>query len=149
MSGTTAFDAKTNLVALVEAAPAFADVDVWYGYEGGPDTALPRKVLWVGEIEWESEEYPLSGPTREETYRIAVTMESHNPGDTQQDANGNVKTMLQSFESLLRISQANRNPLSLTGIVSTEVIPQLLGEGQDSDGRGAIVVVLVKVKARK
>lgn len=146
MSGTTAFDAKDGLIALLDGAswPA-SKPEIWYGYQG-QNLDMPREVVWVGEIEWDSEEAEALGAfKRDETYRILVTIEVHRPGDTQREANLRAKELMQTIEGLLR----SANPLGITNPISTGIVPQLLGEGQDAEGRGAILVTSVRVVARK
>jgi hypothetical protein len=144
VTGTTAFDAKDNLVTLIRGDSTFSQTEVWYGYQGQMEN-MPRDLVWVGEIEWDDEEpFALGAMKRDETYRILVTFESHWPGDNQQEANHRVRDKMQALETLLR----QRNPLNLPNVMSTGIVPQLLGEGQDPEGRGALLVCSVRVQAR-
>lgn len=142
---TTAFAAKTALVELIRAAPEFADVDVWYGYLGGNAGQRPREVIWTGEVAWEEADGAAIGfLRRNETYGILLTVESHFPGDTQEDANGRVRDRVATLVELLRDPRA----LGVPGIIEMGIVPQLLGEGADDGGRGAIYVVSVRIRAR-
>jgi hypothetical protein len=103
-------------------------------------------VLWVGEIEWDYEQPGALGwLEREEQYRILLTIECHRPGDTQVDANHRVRDIMHAVETLMR----QRNPLGIPNTQSVGIAPQLLGEGADSDGRGAILVTSILVRVRK
>jgi hypothetical protein len=146
VSGTTAFDAKDGLISLLEGASFPSSTpDIWYGYQG-QNLEMPREVVWVGEIEWDDESpESLGNFKRDETYRILVTIEVHRPGDTQREANTRAKELLQTLEGLLR----QANPLGIANPISVGIVPQLLGEGQDAEGRGAILVSSVRVVARK
>ncbi len=144
---TTAFTAKDNLVALIKTLndPKL----VYYGHPG-QDVPDAHEWVWVGEIEWDSDEPIALGytasPGHNEIYRIIVTFESHVPDDTQLDANNRVKTKLYALQQAFR---ASNNPLTLPNPISVRIEPQFLGEGQNQDaGRGAIMVVTVRVEAR-
>jgi hypothetical protein len=145
---TTAFAAKTALVGLLRNAPEFADLGddgVWYGYLGGNAGQRPREVIWAGEIAWDEANGEAIGfMRRNETYNILLTVESHTPGDTQEDANGRVSARVATLVELLRDPRA----LGVPGIIECGIIPQMLGEGADPAGRGAIYVVAVRIKAR-
>lgn len=145
MAGTLAFDSKLALYNLIRTAPAFVDCGVYYGYPPRTDEA-ERSLVWVGEIEWESEESVAMGNLRrDEIFRIVVTIEEHWPGDSQIDANARAETHLQALEALIR----PKNALGISGPISVGLVPQLLGEGQDTQGRGALLVTVVRVHARK
>ncbi len=142
---TTAFDAKTALVDLLRAAPALSELDVWYGYLGGNAGQRPREVVWVGEINWEDTDGAALGyMRRDETYEIMLTVESHMPGDDQHDANERVRTRMETVTELLRDPRA----LGVPGIYECAIIPQMLGEGADPGGRGAMLVIGVRIRAR-
>ncbi len=144
---TTAFDVKDALVAALKTAPGLTDLAddaIWYGYEGGAGKR-PRECVWVGEIGWEDDEGAAFGYSRkDETYKVMLTVESHFPGDDQVTANGRVKTRVAAIETLLR----NPRSLGVPNVFECTVIPQMLGEGTDPDGRGAIFVLAVRVRAR-
>lgn len=149
MAGTFAFDAKQALVDKIKADTTnFGDLvtadAIWYGYQGAAHER-PREVVWIGEIEWDYEVgVGIGYQRRDEQFRIMITIESHVPGDTQEQANARVETRMQALEALLR------NPRALgLSIMEHELKPQLLGEGADSEGRGAILVLSLQVKARK
>lgn len=145
MSGTTAFLAKDRLKALLDASPDLTTVDRWYAYEGAAQE-MPRECVWLGEIEWEYEKPAQMGNlSRTEEYKILLTIEVHRPGDTQREANLRVEALMQTVEGLLR----QRNPLGIPNTESIGIEPQLLGEGRDADGRGAILVTAVRVRVRK
>lgn len=144
---TTAFAAKTALVALLRNAPGLADLegDVWYGYLGGNSGQRPREVVWVGEITWDSSDGAALGfMRRDETYQIMLTIESHMPGDDQQAANERVAARMATVTELLRDPRA----LQVQGIYECGIVPQMLGEGADPGGRGAMYVVGVRIRAR-
>lgn len=143
---TTAFDAKTALVNLLtDAFASDSTLDVWYGYLAGNSGQRPREVIWVGEITWdESDGAAIGFLRRDETYHIMLTVESHLPGDDQVAANERVAARLATVTELLR----NPRALDVPGIYECGVIPQLLGEGADPDGRGAIFVSSVRIRAR-
>jgi hypothetical protein len=145
---TTAFDAKTALVGLLRAAPEFADLGddgIWYGYLGGNAGQRPREVIWVGEITWDDANGDAVGfMRRNETYSILLTVESHMPGDDQETANNRVRDRVATLVEVLRDPRA----LGVPGITECGIIPQLLGEGADPGGRGAIYVVAVRIRAR-
>jgi hypothetical protein len=145
---TTAFDAKTALVGLLQASPALADLmpdDVWYGYQSGNAGQRPREVVWVGEIVWDdSDGAALGFLRRNETYNIMMTVESHVPGDDQVTANGRVQTRFAAITTLLRDPRA----LGVPGITECGIVPQMLAEGADPTGRGAMYVTAVKIRAR-
>lgn len=149
MSGTTAFTAKANLVSLlrsrIDSGEPFEGVDIWYGYQG-QSMELPRELIWVGEIEWDFETpEALGNLSRDEQYRILLTVEVHNSGSTQEEANARVEQLFHEVELLLR----QKNPLNIPNTISVGIDPQLLGEGQDTNGRGAILVSSVLVHVRK
>lgn len=145
---TTAFDAKTALVDLLRNAPELADLgadDIWYGYLGGNAGQRPREVIWVGEVVWEDTDGAAIGfLRRDETYRIMLTVEAHVPGDDQPAANERVAGRVASIVELLRDPRA----LGVPGIYECGIVPQMLGEGADPGGRGAMYVVGVKIRAR-
>jgi hypothetical protein len=145
---TTAFAAKTALVGLLRTAPEFADLnpdDIWYGYLGGNAGQRPREVIWVGEITWDDANGDAIGfLRRDETYQIMLTVESHMPGDDQETANGRVSARVATLVELLR----NPRALGVQGIYECGIVPQMLGEGADPGGRGALYVVGVKIRAR-
>lgn len=143
---STAFDAKTSLVNLLRASfpDLAADQAIWYGYVGQAGNR-PREVIWVGEITWEDEVGAALGAfRRDETYRITLTVESHFPGDDQETANARVRDRAGAVEELLKDPRA----LSVPGVYECGIIPQMLGEGSDPAGRGAIFVTFVRVRAR-
>lgn len=145
MTVTTAFAAKDAILALLQGDSALNGVDKWYGYSGASGE-WPRELVWVGEIEWDYEEpATLGNLQREEQYRILLTIEIHRPGDNQRESNLRAKEIMERVETLLR----QRNPLGIPNIISVGLVPQLLGEGSDADGRGAILVTSVQVRARK
>lgn len=145
---TTAFAAKTALVNLIRNAPEFADLgseNIWYGYLGGNAGQRPREVIWVGEIAWDDANGEAIGfLRRNETYSILLTVEAHMPGDDQETANGRVQTRVGTLVELLRDPRA----LGVPGITECGIVPQMLGEGADPGGRGAIYVVGVRIRAR-
>lgn len=145
---STAFDAKTALVALLKASDDLADLvaddAIWFGYLG-LSGQRPRECIWVGEIAWDGEDGAAVGfLRRDETYRIVMTVESHCPGDDQPTANGRVRDRVAIVEELLRDPRA----LGVPGIYECGIVPQLLGEGSDPGGRGAIYVTAVRIRAR-
>lgn len=145
---STAFDAKTALVSLLRTAPALSDIaddgSIWYGYIGQAGNR-PREVIWVGEITWEEETGAALGRLRrDEAYRITLTVESHFPGDDQEAANARVRDRVASIEETLRDPRA----LNVPGVYECGIVPQMLGEGSDPGGRGAIFVTFVRVRAR-
>lgn len=140
---TTAFAAKTALVDIIR--NALSDVDVWYGYLGGNAGQRPREVIWVGEITWDTTDGAAVGfLRRDETYQIMMTFESHMPGDDQPMANERVSGRVATVTELLRDPRA----LNVPGIYECAIVPQMLGEGADPGGRGAMYVVGVKIRAR-
>jgi len=146
--GTTAFDAKAALVTLLNGAAdpgePLAGVDIWYSYQGA-SMEMPREVVWLGEVDWIDETaVSLGAMKRVEEYEIVLTVEVHRPGDTQEEANARIKSMFQAVEALLR----QRNPLGLPDIESCGIKPKIWGEGRDADGRGAILVSKIRVRAR-
>lgn len=145
---TTAFAAKTALVDLLSNAPELADLtpdDIWYGYLGGNAGQRPREVIWVGEIAWDATDGATLGYLRrDETYQIMMTVESHVPGDDQAAANGRVASRMSTIVELLRDPRS----LGVPGIYECGIVPQMLGEGADPGGRGAMYVVGVKIRAR-
>lgn len=146
---TTAFNAKDAIIALLSASPSFDPDAVYYGH---PGTTVPdfTEWVWVGEIEWDNEEaVALGGGKRDEVYRIIVTLESHVPDDTQRDANYRVKTKMYAIEQMLAVGPGNPNPLGISSAM-VDLEPQFLGEGRNAvSGRGAILVLSVRVQARK
>ena len=146
--GTTAFDAKASLFTLFSTAigdgESLAGVDIWYSYNGA-STEMPREVVWLGEVDWLDEtDESLGAMHRVEEYEIVLTVEVHRPGDTQEEANARTEELFQAVEGLLR----QRNPLGLPNIQSCGIKPKVLGEGRDADGRGAILVSKIRVRAR-
>lgn len=145
---TTAFDAKAAIVSILQNAPEFADLapdSVWYGYLGGNAGQRPRECIWIGEITWdESDGAALGFMRRNETYQIMMTVESHMPGDDQAAANARVAGRYSTIVELLRDPRA----LGVPGIIECGIVPQLLGEGADPGGRGAMYVTAVKIRAR-
>lgn len=145
---TTAFAAKTAIVDLLRNAPELADLspeDIWYGYLGGNAGQRPREVIWVGEVTWENTDGAALGYLRrDETYQIMMTIESHMPGDDQAAANERVSGRMATIVELLRDPRA----LGVPGIYECGIVPQMLGEGADPGGRGALYIVGVKIRAR-
>lgn len=145
---TTAFAAKAALVDLLRNAEELADLspeDVWYGYLGGKAGQRPRECIWVGEITWDDANGAAIGfLRRDETYQIMMTVESHMPGDAQIDANNRVAGRVSTIVELLRDPRA----LGVAGIYECGIVPQMLGEGADPGGRGAMYVTAVKIRAR-
>lgn len=149
MAGTTAFDVKQALVDKLRLLPALAEMaangDIWYAYQGRTSTT-PRSFMWAGEIEWRSEEgASLGALKREEYYEIVLTIESHMMDATQEEANARVRTFMTVVEAMLRDPRWSGVP----GVFETGLEPKMLGEGTDPNGRGAILVCTVCVKARK
>lgn len=147
---TTAFDAKANLIALLQAnlPVQFPGCEVTYGRVVPADGA-PRIWVWVGEIEWDDTDPHVVGNGRiDETYRIVLTVEVKRPGDKQSEANDAAFAVLSAAQELLRVNRDNRNPLNLTGFLDCIVKPALLGEGQEAENRGAILISQVRIKAR-
>lgn len=145
---TTAFAAKRALVDKLAAVTEFADLQaagaIWYGYQGAAGQR-PRECVWVGEITWTGEVgASLGNFRRDENYQIMLTVESHTPGDTQAEANERVHARLSIIEELLRDPRF----LAVPGIYECGIIPQLLGEGTDPAGRGALFIVAVSIRAR-
>jgi hypothetical protein len=102
-------------------------------------------VIWVGEITWDDANGDAIGfMRRNETYSILLTVESHMPGDDQETANNRVRDRVATLVEVLRDPRA----LGVPGITECGIIPQLLGEGADPGGRGAIYVVAVRIRAR-
>jgi hypothetical protein len=146
MAGTTAFAIKQDLVTKITDAPAFAGIDVWYGYQGGASGDFPRKVVWIGEIQWDYERpASLGNLKREESYDIVLTIQVSEPGFSQQEANAAVETLLQAVEVILKDPHWTAVP----GIVSSGIVPRLLNEGTTDTGRAAILITTVQVTARK
>lgn len=146
---TTAFAAKDALVDLLRDAPPLkeiADDDaIWYGYFGGESSQRPREVVWIGETTWEETSGAAIGfNRRDETYEIIMTIESHMPGDDQTAANHRVRDRMATIVELLRDPRS----LGVAGVYEVGVIPQMLGEGSDPGGRGAILVTSVRIRAR-
>lgn len=144
---TTAFDAKDNLETLVKSLQTDPG-NVYYGHPGS-DVPDYSEWIWIGEIEWDSDEpESLGNRASNEVYRIILTVESHVPADTQREANARVKVKMHAVQNAL---VANANPLSIPNVISTRLEPQFLGEGNNSagSGRGAILVLSVRVEARK
>jgi hypothetical protein len=107
---------------------------------------MPREVIWIGEIEWDSEQPSALGALkRVEEFRIMLGIEVHIPGGTQKEVNDRLEVLITKVEELLRAA----NPLSLTGIEHCGIVPTLLAEGQDADGRGAIFLAAVRIRHRK
>ena len=145
---TTAFDAKKALVRVLGEASELADLadegSIWFGYLGVAGQR-PREVIWVGEVTWEDEDGAALGfLRRDETYRIMLTVESHVPGDDQEMANDRVLARATAVEGILKDPRV----LGVPGIYEVGIVPQLLGEGADPTGRGAIFVVAVRIRAR-
>lgn len=145
---TTAFAAKTALVDLLRNAPELADLapdDIWFGYLGGNAGQRPRELIWIGEITWDSTDGAAVGfLRRDENYQIMMTVESHMPGDDQASANERVSGRMATIVELLRDPRA----LGVPGIYECGIVPQMLGEGADPGGRGALYIVGVKIRAR-
>jgi len=142
---TTAFAAKTALVDLLRNAPELADMDIWYGYLGGNAGQRPREVIWVGEITWsDSDGAAIGYMRRDESYQMMMAVESHMPGDDQEAANQRVADRVATIVELLRDPRA----LGVPGIYECGIVPQMLGEGADPGGRGAMYVVGVQIRAR-
>lgn len=145
---STAFAAKTALVALLKGSEDLADLvaddAIWFGYLGSAGQR-PRECIWVGEIAWDGEDGAALGSLRrDETYRIVMTVEAHVPGDDQPAANERVRARVAVVEELVR----NPRSLGVPGIYECGIVPQLLGEGSDPGGRGAIYVTAVRIRAR-
>lgn len=145
---TTAFEAKSALVDLLRLSPELSDMspdDIWFGYLGGNAGQRPREVIWVGEIIWDDTNGAALGfMRRDETYQIMMTVESHVPGDDQASANARVAGRVATIVELLRDPRA----LGVAGIYECGILPQMLGEGADPGGRGAVYVVAVRIRAR-
>lgn len=142
---TTAFAAKAALVNIIKNAPEYAAIDVQYGYLGGNSGQRPREVVWVGEITWDDANGAAIGfQRRDETYQIMMAVESHVPGDDQEAANTRVAGHVATLVELLRDPRA----LGVPGIIECGIVPQMLGEGADPGGRGAMYVIGVRIRAR-
>ena len=106
MTGTIAFDAKDALYNLFVAEQAgdgeFGNTEVWYGFKGR-SMEMPREVIWIGEIEWDSEEPAALGALRRvEEFRIMIGIEVHLPGDDQKEVNDRLEVLITKVEELLR-----------------------------------------------
>lgn len=146
MSGTTALDVKKDLYDKMVAAPAFANIDVWYGYQGGEQGDIPRQVVWLGEIQWSNEKpASLGNLKREESYSIVLTIRIEAPGDSQLEANQTAEALMTAVEDILRDPRWT----SIVGVVSSGIVPQLLNEGITPTGRAAILIATVQITARK
>jgi hypothetical protein len=155
MAGTRAFEVKKvlydKLKVLVGPGAGsdarMSNVEIWYGYEVPGE--LPRETVWLGEIQWTPDDRSVSlgGLKRDETFRIVTTIEVHNPDMTQYESNERAKEIMQSIEDLIRDPRWT----GLTNILNSQMLPQFLGEGMNSNatGRGSILVTLVEVEARK
>lgn len=157
MPGTFAFDVKDALVTALRADATLAgiithpeiggvvDEDISYGYGPWGPNGRPRLMIWVGEIEWDDEaSVGLGMSRRDEMFRIMVTTESWVPGDTQIQANNRVQSMMKAIEALVR------NPRwSGLGIVHSELKPLMLGETLSDQGRAAVLIMSLHVRARK
>lgn len=150
MAGTTLFDAKDALFALLSAnatlrAMSNPECVVTYGFGGRPDE-LPRLTVEIGEAVWDGEdEVALGAHKRDEHYSIAILIQVHNPGDTQKEANDRAKTVMQAIEIALRDERWSQPTVSLW---STAIIPQYQAEGADPEGRGTIVLLRLQIAAR-
>ena len=149
---TKAFDVKEALYDLLNSnlpVPAAENSDdetvpIWYGYEATQNR--PREVIWIGEIRWiEEGDASLGSLSREETFDIVVTVEVHIPGFTQKQANERVKVLMGYLEETVRHPGWSGIP----NVRSPGLRPQYLGEGADAEGRGAVMVNLLRVTARK
>lgn len=150
MAGTTAFAVKQALFDKIRSIPALADYldNIYYSFTA-QISERPRLAVHLGEIAWESvwddEFSPTIGAnTREESYNILVLIESHGPGNDQAAANEEIRVIVQEIEAMLK------NPRwSGQDIVSSGFSPLSVAEGGDAEGRGAIMLARVRIKARK
>jgi hypothetical protein len=148
---TTAFDAKSNLVASLTTLlrQTWPEVEIGYGREA--KTPQPRYYVWVGEWNYlDTEPVTIGAGKLQETYDMVVTIEVHNPGDTQEDANATAKAMYTQIQELLRVDRTQPNPLNIANPVSVVLRPSRFMEGINDDGssRGAIFISLIRVTAR-
>lgn len=149
MAGTLAFDVKDALVDKLKLEPALAamaaDEAITYGYGVFGAGGRPRQSIWVGEIEWDDEvSVGLGQSRRDEFFRIMLTIECVFPGDTQKEANYRARDLMKVVEAMVR------NPRwSGLSVVESELKPQLLGEGPGDNGRAAMLIMSLHVRARK
>lgn len=150
MAGTTAYDVKDALHATLLAHPDFAalanDDAIWYGDLTTGSEGRPREVIMIGEIEWYDEVGTGLGQLRrDEFYQILITIESHVPDDSQQEANHRVRDWMRKLEAIIKNPRWAGLPL-----VTSQLKPQVHAEGPDGDdGRGAVQVLALDVHARK
>lgn len=149
---TTAFAAKQNMVDKLKTelvVTDFPDIEIGYGREQFP--ATPRLYVWVGEWNYlDTEHVPIGGGKLQEAYDMVCTIEVHNPGDTQPEANATAMNVFNQIQELLRVSRDNPNPLGIANPVSVILRPSRFMEGINDDGssRGAIFISLIRVTAR-
>jgi len=149
MAGTLAFDVKAALVNLFKADAGMQALvppdDITYGLGGFGAGERPRLLIWVGEIEWDDEvSIALGAQRRDEFFRIMITIESANEGDTQEEANNRVEAVMQAIEVLIRDPRWSGLPLK-----QSQLKPQMLGEASSNTGRAAILILSLQVQARK
>lgn len=152
---TSAFDAKTALVALLtDRMPTIdSEVEIGYGSEW-PSGQRPDKCVWCGEIQWHSTEYKTMGGSRagmNESYSIALIIENRTPDSTQSELNAWVQSMYSSIESWLRVGRDNPKPIDIPQPITVIPKPQVLAEGPgkpDGSGRSAAFVILVDCTVR-
>ena len=146
MAGTTALLVKKDLFDKMVAAPALSGVDIWYSYSGGEQGDIPRKVVWLGEIQWTDERSAsLGNLKREEQYQIVLTISISEPGLDQYESNQAAEALMIAVEAIL----ANPRWTTIPGVYSSGIVPQLLNEGTTPTGRATILIATVQVTARK
>lgn len=150
---TTAYAVKQALYDKLRARPALSelvdDQAIWYGFEGHAGS-LPRKCIQIGEIVWDYDKPASMGNasnlSRTESYSIMILLESHVPGDTQVQANANLKALVDEIEALLKDARS----LEIANIITQGFEPEYSAEGQDgTESRGAIMLGRVHITARK
>lgn len=147
--GTVAFDAKKKIIDLAKNDAAIqaalgTESAVWDSAYSG--TNRPRRVLWFGEIAWESETpASLGNMRREEIFSIRFGIEIMDGDPTQQDANDKAEAVMIAVEELLR----DQRVLQIGGVTSLGVVPIGLGEGPaGTNGRASLMAAQVRIVAR-
>lgn len=138
---STAPTYKAALVALLQADPNLAAVQVSYGVLA---RNVEHETVEVGGISWDEEDWSALGNRRkDETYSVALFIYVTKPGNTQQEATERALQLLGYVETLLR------NNVVMAGVLWAQVVPLEVAEAPGEEGGMALVKANVVVKARK
>lgn len=147
---TVAFDVKKRLITMAKANAAFAElvaVDaIWDS--AYVDWQRPRKLLWFGEITWETVDVVamgVPGGRRAETFNIRIGIEINDADATQTEADDKAEALLVDLENMIQ----DPRDVAVAGLQKIIIQPVGLGEGPGDGGRAALLAAQINVTVRK